>query len=140
MIKKREKLPTYLPARMMEALDDRYEALTGEPSEAAPDLSIMQVLANAYEASEKPAFDSIIERFCQERDGYLRDVLQQHNADALSYIGSRDWLFSQPEILAILERAFARPHLLLDAVRDTDLQDIVTRTCLSAGQPLPVTH
>lgn len=128
MFKKRESLPAYELARAVEYLDDQYEALLSEPGGAPTDLDIITILWDAYEEDERPRFAELIDRYLNEATG-LATQLRAHQPGADSYIDSRDWLSTQPEVLAVLERATHRESLLVDAIRDTDLEDIVRKTC-----------
>lgn len=128
MFKKRESLPAYELARAVEYLDDRYEALIGEPGGAPTDLEIITILWGAYAEDEKPRFVELIDSYLNEASG-LSEQLRKHQPGSDSYADSRDWLSTQPEVLAVLERATHRESLLVDAVRDTDLEDIVRKTC-----------
>lgn len=128
MFKKRESLPAYELARAVEHLDDRYEAILGEPGGAPTDLDIITILWNAYTEEEKPRFAELIDSYLDEATD-LPTQLKSHQPSNESYIDSRDWLATQPEVLAVLERATHRESLLVDAIRDTDLEDIVRKTC-----------
>lgn len=128
MFKKRESLPAYELARAVEYLDDRYEALLGEPGGAPTDLDIITVLWAAYEESERARFAELIGEYLDEEPD-LGVRLREHQPNSASYVDSRDWLSTQPEVIAVLERAKHRESLLVDAIRDTDLEDIVRKTC-----------
>ena len=128
MFKKRESLPQYELARAVEYLDDKYEALLGEPGGAPTDLHIIRVLWDAYTPDERPRFREIIDEYVSSRASLAADVLA-HQPDSPAYIDGRDWLSTQPEVLAVLERATHRESLLADAIRGTDLEDIVRKTC-----------
>jgi len=137
MMKRRKRLPAYRPALMLEALDEQYETLTGEPSGGLPDIDIMQVLMNSYSAPDIDSFDSILKGFVQSKEQELAALIKKHQPDADTYVDSRDWLYTQPEVLCVLERAASAPYLLLHAIQDTDLEDVVRRTCVAAGNQLP---
>lgn len=128
MFKKRESLPAYELARAVEYLDDRYEALLSEPGSAPTDLDIITILWDAYADDEKPRFVELIDSFLDDAAD-LGTQLRSRQPGSKAYIDSRDWLSTQPEVLAVLERATHRESLLLDAIRDTDLEDIVRKTC-----------
>jgi len=137
MINKRRRLPAYRPAMMLEYLDEKYESITGEPSGIVPDVDLMLILANAYTAEEQADFESLIDTFCVNQAELLDGLLRKYQPESEAYLDSRDWLYSQPEVLSILERAVSKKYLLLAAVTSTDLEDIVRKTCITAHLPLP---
>lgn len=137
MMKKRSRLPVYRPAMMLEALDERFEGLTGEPSGGLPSLDLMLILAPAYLPEELPLFEQLIDRFIEEHTD-LGALIDQHQPEGEQYVDSRDWLFTQPEVLSVLERLYSKPYMLLDVVTDTDIEDVVRKVSVSAGKPLPV--
>lgn len=132
MFKKRERMPAYELARAVEYLDDRFEAVLGEPGGAPTDLSIISVLWNAYTAEERLRFAELIDDYIQ-RTPELRTCVQSHQPDNDAYIDGRDWLWTQPEVLAVLERAGSREALLAHAISGTDLEEVVRKTCDSIG-------
>jgi ppGpp synthetase/RelA/SpoT-type nucleotidyltranferase len=136
LFKKRGKLPMYAEAVALERLEDTYEQLSGEPAEGAKDLSIVAVLMGAYDDVEKPALNDLVHQHCANTVG-VADVIRAHSYNADSYRDQSDWLFTQPEVLLVLERARAKPYRLLHAVQNTDLEDVVRSTAISAGTPLP---
>lgn len=136
MFKKRESLPAYEVARAIEYLDDKYEMLLGEPGGVPDDLDIMNVLWNAYSDDERSRFSQIIAEFVEDASD-LQDHLRTHQPGAPGYMDSRDWLFTQPEVLAVLERGVHNEHMLMHAVTNTDLAEIVTKTCAAYGIALP---
>ncbi|WP_341925253.1 RelA/SpoT domain-containing protein [Nocardioides psychrotolerans] len=138
LFKKRAKLPMYAEALVLEHLESRYEEVSGDPAEGAKDLSIIAILMNAYDDDEKPRVSELIDAFCSSQEGLL-ELVREHSLNAEGYRDRSDWLFTQPEVLVVLERAQAKRHRLLSAVMHTDLEDIVRSTCISAGRPLPET-
>jgi hypothetical protein len=136
LFKKRARLPMYRTAVALEHLEDKYEGLTGDPAEGALDLTIMASLLEAYSDDEKSRFESIVDDFCESSTD-LRELILAHSVTSERYDDHVDWLFTQPEVLAVLERATNRRYMLLAAVVDTDLEDIVRRTCVAAGCVLP---
>ncbi|MEV8254965.1 RelA/SpoT domain-containing protein [Rhodoglobus sp. NPDC076762] len=137
MMKRRKRLAIYRPAMMLEALDERFEALVGEPSGGLPDLDLMLILVRAYKENELRQFENLIDRFLEEHRPVLVPLIEEHQPESSQYVDSRDWLFSQPEVLTVLERLYASPHMLLDVIADTDVEDVVRKVCVSAGKPLP---
>lgn len=136
LFKKRARLPMYDTAVKLEHLEDKFEELTGEVAEASDDLTTISILMEAYEASERAQFSSLVDGFCEARAD-LAELLAQHSVRSETYRDSADWLFTQPEVLAVLERATNRRHLLLNAVQGTDFEDVVRTTCAAAGLQLP---
>lgn len=136
LFKKRTRLPRYDEAMALEHLESRFETLTGDPAEGAKDLSIIAILMQAYTDAERPNFTTLIDQYCDGRDD-LAELVQIHSFKSDNYRDSLDWLFTQPEVLPVLERASAKRYLLLNAVRNTDLEDVVRSTCVAAGTPLP---
>ncbi|MCS5714692.1 RelA/SpoT domain-containing protein [Herbiconiux sp. CPCC 205716] len=136
MFKKRESLPAYEVARAIEYLDDKYETLLGEPGGVPDDLDIMNILWNAYTAEERARFSEIIASFIDESPDLSKQIAN-HQPGKLGYVDSRDWLFTQPEVLAVLERGTRNEHMLVHAVSNTDLADVVTKTCAAYGVVLP---
>lgn len=136
LFKQRAKLPMYAEALTLEHLESRYEDVSGEPAEGAKDLSIIAILMDAYDEQEKSRVNEMIDSYCACNDE-LVDLVRKHSFNAEGYRDRSDWLFTQPEVLLVLERAQAKRHRLLNAVRNTDLEDIVRSTCISAGRPLP---
>lgn len=136
LFKKRGKLPMYAEAVALEHLEDTYEQLSGEPAEGAKDLSIIAILMGAYDDTEKPAVADLVDQHCAATSG-VAQVIQAHSYNADGYRDQADWLFTQPEVLLVLERARAKPYRLLHAVQNTDLEDVVRATAISAGTPLP---
>ncbi|MCA1982972.1 RelA/SpoT domain-containing protein [Nocardioides nematodiphilus] len=136
LFKKRGKLPMYVEAVALEKLEETYERLSGEPAEGAKDLSIVAILMAAYDDSEKLAVTDLVDQYCGSTAG-IAEVIQAHSYNAEGYRDQADWLFTQPEVLLVLERARAKPYLLLNAVANTDLEDVVRATAISAGTPLP---
>jgi ppGpp synthetase/RelA/SpoT-type nucleotidyltranferase len=137
MMRRRRRLPVYRPATMLEALDDQFEALTGEPSGGLPDLDLMLILFHAYGSEEVDQFESIIDGFVSQHSTTLAPLIEEHQPESDLYVDSRDWLFTQPEVLCVLERAYEKPYKLLEVVAETDLEDVVRKICISAGKPLP---
>ena len=137
LFKKRAKLPSYATAVALEKAELAYERVTGDPNDGASDLTMMNTLLGAYADSERPEFGNLIDLFCDEERAVLARLIADHQPILDTYVDSRDWLYSQPEVIAVLERASNRPFLLANAIRDTDLEDVVRRTCISAGKPLP---
>jgi ppGpp synthetase/RelA/SpoT-type nucleotidyltranferase len=136
LFKKRGKLPMYAEAVALEHLEDRYEELSGEPAEGAKDLSIIAILMGAYDDTEKSNVVDLVDDYCASTSG-LAEVVQGHSFNADAYRDQTDWLFTQPEVLLVLERAQTKPFRLLHAVQNTDFEEVVRATCISAGTPLP---
>lgn len=136
MVRKRRNLPMYRPALALEALEHEYEELTGEVTPEASDVVLVNLLLSAY-GTDEIHFEALVRDFCQTNEEKLQLLLQEHAPDSTSYVDSRDWLYSQPEILAVLERACARPYLLANAISNTDFEDVIRKSCLSAGTVLP---
>lgn len=137
MFKRRRQLPMYAAAVALETTEDQYEKITGEPNDGMSDLSLINVLLNAYDATERDQYPAIIDRYCSSNRRALKTLIAEHQPTQDVYVDTRDWLFTQPEVISVLERAQAKPYMLANAVRDTDLEDVVRRTCVSAGTPLP---
>ena len=137
LFKKRAKLPSYATALALERTELAYERITGAPNDGVSDLTLMNTLLSAYADTERPKYGELIDAYCNEEVEALKLLIASHQPEAETYVDSRDWLFSQPEVVAVLERATKRPFLLANAVRDTDLEDVVRRTCVSAGKTLP---
>lgn len=137
MFKKRQELPLYATAVALEATEGQYERVTGDPSDGSNDLSIIGVLLGAYDEAERPRFAELIATYSRRNRRELSELIRAHLPTAAAYVDSRDWLFSQPEVISVLERAASRPHLLANAIRDSDLNEIVRKTCISAGTRLP---
>lgn len=135
LFRKRRRLPMYEAALTLEALEGEYEAVTGEPVDGSPDLSIVSTLLQAYE-SPSEARKAVADYCLSERDD-VADLLLRHLPEADTYVDSRDWLFTQPEVLLVLERSNAKPFLLAHAIENTDLEDVVRKVCISAERPLP---
>lgn len=137
MFKRRERLPMYEAAIALELLDDQYEQILGEPTDGAPDLDIMNILLNAYTAEERERFNELVSEFCSEHANEIREQLKAHQPTSPGYIEARDWLFTQPEIIAILERSRTREALLVHAVERTELAESVRKACSAVGRELP---
>lgn len=138
MFVQRRRLRMYNTAIALEYIDRQYENLTGEPAEGFPNLAIMTILLNAYSKEELGNFEHLLEEFCKREKVRVSELIVSHGPSSQDYVDSRDWLYSQPEILSVLERASTRPYLLLNAVQETDLEDVVRKSCISAGIVLPV--
>lgn len=136
LFKKRAQLPLYAEALTLEHLEDRYEGVSGEPTEGAKDLSIIAILMDAYDDAEKTKISDLVDEFCASYAG-LTELVQGHSFNADTYRDQSDWLFTQPEVLVVLERARSKRFRLLHAVQNTDLEDVVRATCVTAGLPLP---
>ncbi|MCH1867093.1 GTP pyrophosphokinase family protein [Nocardioides sp. CFH 31398] len=134
--KKRAKLPNYRPALISEYLDDKYEALCEEVADAAQDLEIVKTLLGSYDEDELPQLESIVDKFVESETG-LGQLIRDHLVHSVNYSDRSDWLFTQPEVLLVLERCHSRPYLLLEATSESDLEDVVRATCVAAGRPLP---
>lgn len=137
MFKRRERLPMYEAAIALELLDDQFERILGEPTDGAPDLDIMNILLNAYTPEERGRFNEIVSTYCAEHRDEIREQLIAHQPASPDYMEARDWLFTQPEIIAILERSRAREALLVHAVERTDLAESVRKACSAIGRELP---
>lgn len=137
MFKRRASQPEFRMAMMLEDLDERFAVLTGEPSASTPNLDLFQVLLPAYEAFDVDEFKVAIDHYLDGQGTGFRDLLVAHYPSARGYDDNKDWLFSQPEIIAIVERATTKPFLLLEAIQGTDLEQSVRRACVEAGVPLP---
>jgi len=136
LFKRRRKLPMYREAVVLEHLDAMYHHLTGEVAEQTKDVAIASQLVGAYAADEIATIEQLVDAFCAAHPD-LSDLIEQHAPTAEGYNDSADWLFTQPEILMVLERASTRPHMLLDTVHRTDLEGVVRSSCISAGLELP---
>lgn len=136
LFKKRARLPMYRTAVSLEHLESNYEKITGDPAEGAKDLSIMSCLLHAYSDEERSQFEEIVDRYCDEAPE-LKSLIAAHSVESETYQDSADWLFTQPEVLVVLERANTNSFRLLDAVVGTDIEDIVRRTCITANCVLP---
>lgn len=136
LFKKRGKLPMYAEAVALDHLEETYEQLSGEPAEGAKDLSIIAILMGAFDDTEKPNLIDLVDQYCVTTSG-VAEVIQAHSYHADGYRDRADWLFTQPEVLLVLERARSKPYRLLHAVQNTDLEDVVRATAISAGTPLP---
>lgn len=137
MFNKRKRLRMYRTALALECVDHQYQNLTGESSEGFPSLAILEIILKAYSAEELPHFEQLIEGYCAIHASRVSELILAHAPVSTTYVDSRDWLYSQPEILPILERASSKPYLLVNAVKDTELEDVVRKSCISAGVVLP---
>ncbi|WP_235045688.1 RelA/SpoT domain-containing protein [Curtobacterium flaccumfaciens] len=136
MIRKRRKLPMYRPALALEALEQEYEDLSGEITPPSADVVLMNLLLSAYPSGADPVED-LVHKFCESNRSRISLLLKQRAPEAADYVDSRDWLYSQPEILAVLERAESKPYLLANAIANTDFEDVIRKACVSAGVVLP---
>jgi len=136
LFKARAKLPMYAEALALEHLETVYEQITTEPAEGATDLSVLAILMRAYDDTEQAHFSELIDNYCGPRPD-LAELVRAHSHLSETYRDNTDWLFTQPEVLVVLERAHAKPYRLLHAIQNTDLDDVVRATCISAGAPLP---
>ncbi|WP_377324976.1 hypothetical protein ACFJIY_08550 [Pimelobacter simplex] len=136
LFKKRAKLPMYAQGLALEHLESRYEAISGDPAEVAKDLSIMTILMEAYGEEEFADFNQLIDGFCAARTD-LPVLVAKHGYRSEAYNDRHDWLYTQPEVLMVLERATNKKYKLLNAVGSTDLERVVRSTCISAGIALP---
>lgn len=136
LFKKRAKIPDYAAALALEQLEDVYEVVSGEPAEGAKDLSLMLILRDAYSEAERQKIPDLVVAFSKDNSD-LATLIQENSFRAEDYNDRNDWLFTQPEVLMVLERAAARPYRLVASVRNTDLEDVVRATCITAGHPLP---
>lgn len=134
LFKKRARLPMYREAILLEFLENRYEDLSGNPAEGVKDLSIINVLLVAY-GDDEPA-QQLVDEFCDAHVG-LSELIGKHSVTSETYQDRADWLYTQPEVLLVLERASSKAHRLSAAIEHTDLEDVVRRTCTSAGVVLP---
>lgn len=137
MFKRRESLPMYASAVALEFLEDRFEEIIGEPSDGPADLDIMNIILTAYPPTERGDFAHHVGRYCKENLSDLRMQILSHQPGSLGYSESRDWLFTQPEVIAILERAQHREHMLVHAIEGTDLEESVRKACSAVGIVLP---
>lgn len=133
----RRDLDMYKPALAFEYLESKYEILTGESLETVPDLSLIKTVLRSYPSIDLGEFEILVANFCQENSNWLPEIIANHSPEADTYVDSKDWLFSQPEILSILERAQNKPFLLVSAIKDSDLEDVVRNCCISANRTLP---
>jgi ppGpp synthetase/RelA/SpoT-type nucleotidyltranferase len=137
VFKKRQKLQTYKVGLAAQALESQFERLTGEiPAEIA-DARLLQMILAAYSDTERDDFIEILTSFWDQDVTGLLEVVKTHQPASAEYSDDRDWLFSQAEILAVLERAKKRPLLLLDRISHTDYEDAIRRCCITAGLTLP---
>lgn len=136
MFKKRESMPEYEIARALEYLDDKFGAMLGEPGAGPGDLDIMSVLWSAYTPDEQASFSTLISDYLAGHQG-LSEQIRSHQPGETGYMESRDWLSTQPEVLAVLERASSNEYLLAEAVAGTELADAVYKACSAYGIHLP---
>lgn len=137
LFKKRESMPAFEMARALEYLDERYGAILGEPGAGPADLDIMAVLWSAYTPEDRASFSDLIEHYLADH-AEICDQIRAHQPGAVGYMESRDWLSTQPEVLAILERGTNSEHSLAAAVVGTELSDSVEKVCAAYGIYLPI--
>lgn len=137
MFKRREKLPMYRTALALEFLEDQFEEIVGEPSDGPADLDVMNIILNAYSGEDRNNFSAIVAQYCEANLNTLRTQISAHQPGSHDYMDARDWLFTQPEIIAILERAQNREYLLQSAIEGTDLEESVRKACSAVGVVLP---
>jgi ppGpp synthetase/RelA/SpoT-type nucleotidyltranferase len=136
LFKKREKLPMYAQGLALEHLETKFEEISGDPAEVAKDLSIMSILMGAYDEAEFARFNELIDDFCAKRTD-LAELVREHGYRSESYDDRHDWLYTQPEVLMVLERATNKKYKLAHVVAPTDLAGVVRSTCIAAGLTLP---
>lgn len=136
MFKKRESMPVYEMARALEYLDERLGEVLGEPGAGPGDLDIMGILWDAYTTDERADFSQLISKFLTDHHE-IPDQIRAHQPGVAGYMESRDWLSTQPEVLAILERGTNNEFLLASAVSGSELSDSVHKVCDSYGIYLP---
>ncbi|UFN45187.1 RelA/SpoT domain-containing protein [Nocardioides okcheonensis] len=136
LFKKRAKLPLYAEAVFLDHVEDVYEEVSGEPAEGVKDLSLIAILMNSYDDIDKPNAAALV-RAHWESHPELAELVRDHGIRSDSYHDPSHWLFTQPEVLVVLERLANKRYMLLNAVQNTDLEDIVRSTAIAAGQPLP---
>lgn len=137
MFKRRESLPMYASAVALEFLEDQFEEIVGEPSDGPADLDIMNIILTAYPSDESGTFADRVGQFCNDNKSELHAQILDHQPGSQGYSENRDWLFTQPEVLAILERARHREHMLVHAIEGTDLEESVRKACSAVGIMLP---
>lgn len=136
MFKKRESMPAFEMARALEYLDDKYGEVLGEPGQGPGDLDIMSVLWEAYSPEERANFRDLIDSFLADHSDLSSQIVERQPGSA-AYMESRDWLSTQPEVIAILERAMANEHMLAHAASGSELDDSIHKLCGSYGIYLP---
>lgn len=137
MFKRRESMPMYETAIALELLEDQYEEIIGEPSDGPADLDIMTILMAAYAEEERANFETIVSNYCNANRSQLRADISAHQPGQAGFIESRDWLFTQPEIISILERAENREFLLQAAIEGTGLEESIRKACSAVDIVLP---
>lgn len=136
MFKKRESMAEFRMAKALEYLDERYGEVLGEPGAGPGDLDIMSVLWKAYSAEEQASFQDLIEKYLSD-NVQIPGEIRAHQPGVEGYMESRDWLSTQPEVIAILERGTNSEYMLAEAVAGTDLSDSIEKVCNSYGIYLP---
>jgi ppGpp synthetase/RelA/SpoT-type nucleotidyltranferase len=119
-------LSEYAVARLYESLTiEADELIDGYAKSSRPE-ALLELVLGAYKDSELPDLQSEIGIFLAEYDDRVRLIVKDHLHDSSNFVEDRDWLYYEPETLLIAERALNKPALILDRIRGSDFEPVLT--------------
>jgi ppGpp synthetase/RelA/SpoT-type nucleotidyltranferase len=101
--------PGYEEARMLDALEHHFYALTARPSDRELSLHIIRSMLPLIEPEELAHYERTLDQFVNDNRDKLAQIYEQYLDD------TRNPLMSQPESLMIFERLVRDRYTLVDA-------------------------
>lgn len=115
-------MPEYAAARLYDQLMRLSDSLfEGHVRTSRPE-GLLELLVQAYPDEDLDTLSGRIESFVRGREDALIRLIRQHHFGSSSFIESRDWLYYEPEVLMIAERAINRRALLKGAISGSDFE------------------
>lgn len=118
-------LPEYAAARLYEELVQLSDELfDGHVRTSRPE-GLLELLLGAYRDVELETVTSDVRRFAETKSDELSTIINRHLHGSMEFIEERDWIYYEPEVLLIAERAVRKPALLTATVADSDFEGLI---------------
>lgn len=130
--------PRYALGTLLRRIEPLFVAdFESEPGEDDLSLELLDAIRGALPPLEGDTYAESVAQFASLRHDKIQRVLEEYGAESPFEDEWLYWMFTQPEVLVVLERIENAPMLLADAVRGTDVQSAVERVFAAWGEAMP---
>ncbi|MFJ4253511.1 RelA/SpoT domain-containing protein [Microbacterium sp. NPDC090003] len=125
VIDRQASMPEYGVARLYESLLKLAEQLFDDHTRTSRPEGLLELVLSSYGEGELDTLGEAIETFVEAHKAELVPLVQRHHYGSNAFVEERDWIYYEPEVLLIAERAMRRPALFKSTIAGSDFQAVV---------------
>lgn len=119
-------LPEYGVARLYDELIRLSEELFDGHTRTSRPEGLLELVLSAYNEEELEFLEASIKSFAAANGASLQGIITRHLHGSDSFVEHRDWIYYEPEVVLIAERASVKPSLLKATISGSDFEQFIT--------------